>query len=385
MPPPAAQLCDYETSSALDVTGTKLKSPKAATTAAVAAAAPRYEGLVPIRMLAAFFVILNHTTYAGLKNAPQSVSNFMTVVNDMAWRVPFFLMLAGFLFARSTQDKSMEKLRGQCAKSARRVLILLLGWSVLYLLNPPLKPLLQWNVPAITAHYSNMMEVWWPSMLWLGPSYHLWFLASMAMVWGILGSVSTVWTGIRSVVNDGSLKSLLGSLTLMVASGVMASLLPKEPVSAGGQVLEILIVHMIFPCSFVLMGAALWHQRAWLTKPAMLITMLVLGTILLVAEANLGMTLDGPGPRNLSASGLCLAVAALGFGLRLQVRKLSPVWALSPGIYCAHILVINRLEPLFVGMEHWSSTLLLACSAFVVSLGLCFVLSRFEWSSRFVK
>lgn len=336
-------------------------------------------------MLAAFFVILNHTTYSGLKNAPQSVSDFMAVVNDMAWRVPFFLMLAGFLFARSTQGKGIEKMRGQFAKSAKRVLILLAGWSVLYLANPPLKALMQWDVPAIIQHYSTMMEVWWPSMLWLGPSYHLWFLASMAMVWLLLGGVSTISTGLRALVDDRSIRPLLVSLGLMLASGALASLLPKDPVSAVGQVAEVLVVHMLFPCSFVLVGAALWHQRHWLTRPAMLTTMMMLGTVLLVAEMKLGLGLNGPGPRNLSASGLFLAVAALGFGLRLSVKQLSPIWSLSPGIYCAHILVINRLEPLFVKMEHWSSALLMACAAFVVSLGLCQVLSRFEWSNRFVK
>lgn len=386
MPPPAVQIYDYAPPSAreLDVNGSDLKPPQTATTT-VATAAPRYEGLVPIRMLAAFFVIVHHTTHLGLKNAPQNVSDMVTVVNEMAWRVPFFLLLAGFLFARSTQGKSLEKLRGQCAKSTGRVLILLAGWSVLYVLNPPFKAILQWNVPAIIQHYSTMMEALWPSMLWLGTSYHLWFLGSMAMVWMLLGTVSTVWTGVRGLVNDRSIKPLLWSMGLMLACGTLASFLPKEPVSTGGQILEVLVVHMIFPSSYVLTGAALWHQRHWLTKPAVLTTMLVLGTLLLVTEPRLGLSLEGPGPRNLGASGLCLAVAALGFGMRLPVKKLSPVWSLSPGIYCAHILVINRLEPLFVKMEHWSSILMLACAAFFVSLGVCQVLSRFEWSSRFVK
>lgn len=385
MPPPAAQAYDYAPPSALDISGDNIKPPKPAATTAAVTVAPRYEGLVPIRMLAAFFVILNHTTYSGLKNAPQSVSDFMAAVNDMAWRVPFFLMLAGFLYARSTQGKGIEKMRGQFVKSARRVLILLAGWSVLYLANPPLKALLHWNVPAISQHYATMMEVWWPSMLWLGPSYHLWFLASMAMVWLFLGGVSTIWAGLRGLVDDRSIRPLFLSLGIMLASGATASLLPKEPVSTVGQVAEVLVVHLLFPCSFVLMGAALWHQRHWLTKPAVLVTMLALGTLLLVAEAGLGLGLDGPGPRNLSASGLCLALAAFGFGMRLSVKTLSPLWNLSPGIYCAHMLVINRLEPLFVNVDHWSSTLLLACATFFVSLGLCHVLSRFEWSSRFVK
>lgn len=385
MPPPAAQAYDYAPPSTLDISGDKIKLPTPATTTAALTAAPRYEGLVPIRMLAAFFVILNHTTYSGLKNAPQSVSDFMAVVNDMAWRVPFFLMLAGFLFARCTQGKGIEKMRGQFVKSARRVLILLAGWSVLYLANPPLKALLQWNVPAIVQHYSTMLDVWWPSMLWLGPSYHLWFLVSMAMVWLLLGGLSTIWAGMCGLVDDRSVKPLLWSMALMPASGIMASLLPMEPASPGGQILEIVVVHMILPCSFVLTGAALWHQRQWLTRPAVLGTMLVLGTLLLVAESGLGLGLDGPGPRNLGASGLCLAIAAFGFGLRLSVKTLSPVWSLSPGIYCAHMLVINRLEPLFVSINHWSSPLFLACATFVVSLGLCHVLSRFEWSSRFVK
>ncbi len=385
MPPSAAQIYDIAPPAAFDITNDDLLPVPPAAAPAVAAAAPRYEGLALVRMVAAFFVTLNHTTYAGLKNAPQDVSNFVAMVNDMGWRVPFFLLLSGFLFARSTQDKSAEKLQGQCSKSARRVLVLLLGWSALYLLNPPLKPLLQWDVPAIIQHYSSFIKTSWPNMLWEGPAYHLWFLVSMTMVWLFLGWLGRMWPGLRGLVNDRTAKPLLCSTLVMLVSGTVAWHMPSKPASAAGQLLEVLVVHLVFPCSFVLVGAALWQRRHWLTKPVLIAAMLVLGTLLMMSEPILGLRLDGPGPRSLGLGGLCLAVAALGLGMRLPAKPLSKLWSLSPGIYCAHFLVINRLEPLFVGMQHWSSTLVLACAAFVVSLGLCYVLSRFEWSRRFVQ
>ena len=382
---PDAQILNYGATTAF--TASEAAWPGTQTQKETAAAAERFEGITPVRMAAAFFVVLLHTTYQGLKNAPPQVSEAVRTLNDIGWMVPFFFVLSGFLFARSVQAKSDAKVASQCGKSARRALTLWLAWSFLYLLDGPLKALLHGDLHSAMLYYQEKFSSAWPSVLWIGPCYHLWFLASLLMVWLLLSAAGKVMPGsLRTLVNNGSARPLLCTAGLAAAAGFAASRVVLLPVSAAAQALEVLVVHAALPLTFVLIGAALWHHRAWLARPMVIGGFFCVGGMVVWAQLASGFGLNGPGPRSLSAGGLVLAIAALGLGLRLPVKQPLPAaWNVSAGIYCVHMIVVTRMGKIFARMEHWSASLLLAVAAFAVSLLISLVLSRFSLTARLVK
>ena len=358
----------------------------AAPSASTGSASGRYEGIAIVRMVASFFVTVNHTTYASIKDMPGQLADAMKVVNSFGWRVPFFLILAGFLFARSTTGKSQEKTAARCGKAAIRVGMLWLGWSLVYLLNPPILPLLHGDIAGMAGLYMERWASMWPSLLWQGSSFPLWFLGSLLMVWLILGALAKAWSGLQDLIDNRTSRPLLLSAALALAVGSVVSMMSPRPASAGAQALEVVLAHAVLPLTFVMVGAALWRWREWLAKPVVLTGLLSLGILLFLLETTHDISLNGTGPRGLSMSGLCLGAGVLGIGMGLPIsRPLSSLWSVSPGIYCVHMLVISRMEWLVQSLDHWSSSLIFAVAVFIVSLGVSYLLSRFKFTSRFVK
>lgn len=382
---PSAQTLDYGATATLAAAGEVPASSRAG--GRPAAATERFEGITPVRMVAAFFVVLNHTTYQGVKNAPAQVSEAVRTLNNIGWMVPFFFVLSGFLFARSTQGKDDAKIAGQCGKSAGRASTLWLAWSALYLLDGPLNALMHADLQGVVQYHQGKFSSTWPSVLWIGPSYHLWFLASLLMAWLLLSLVEKAMPGcLRKLVNSRSATPLLLTASLAAAVGFAASQMEPLPASAAAQAAEVLVFHAALPLTFVLMGAALWQHRARLAQPAVIAGLFCVGAVVMWGELASGLGLHGPGPRSLGAGGLLLAIAALSLGLRLPITQpLAAAWNVSAGVYCVHMIVVSRMGKFFAGMEHWSASLLLAVAAFAVSLLISLVLARFSLTSRLVK
>lgn len=384
MPPPSAQMFESNASSAL-VSMANESMPRVSSQATVSQTG-RYEGIAIIRMAAAFFVVVNHTTFRNAEAPANQASQALQLINSLGWRVPFFLLLAGFLFARSVAAKGTTKAIQQCSKSAKRVGTLLLVWSAVYLLNPPLGSLAKGDFHEAYQYYADSWSAVWPCMLWQGPSYPLWFLASLLMVWLILGLFAKIGPSLYTLISDDSGKFLPITSAMAGIVGFTVFLMDPVPASASSQAFEIIIVHALLPLTFVLVGASLWAWRNWLIKPAVIISLFCASIAFFILEKHHEISLHGVGPRGLSMSGLALATTALGVGLRLPISKpLSPIWNVSPGIYCIHMLVISRMGALTTLIHHWSANLIFTVSVFLVSLVTSYALSRFSLTSRFVK
>lgn len=343
----------------------------------------RFEGLTFIRMAAAFYVVFHHMTANSLKDAPESVSFVSAVVNDLGWSVPFFLLLAGFLMARSVHGAPPTRVSSRCFRSAKRVLWLWLGWSLVYLLNPPLKPLFHLDMAGVIRHYAEFLSSSWPQMFWQGTSYHLWFSGSLLMAWLLL-AYSAKWQPAlaRTLVEDSRKVLKLGVGMALLAGGCIWHM-PRHPFTGFEIGLEVIVVHALLPFSYVIMGAALWQYRHLLSRRSSIAWMIGIGIGLRLIETEwLALDLESPGPRRMYASNLLFGAAALAVGLQLPLKKpLSGVWLVTPGIYCVHMLVISRLEAIHGPVHSWIQQLGVFLTVFVVSLAVSFGLSRFKNTS----
>jgi len=343
----------------------------------------RFEGLTFIRMAAAFYVVFHHMTPDNLKDAPTAVGFVTAVVNDLGWSVPFFLLLAGFLMARSVHGSAQSRVSARCFRSARRVLWLWLGWSFVYLLNPALKPLFQLDMAGVIRHYTEFLSSSWPQMLWLGTSYHLWFSGSLLMAWLLLAFTAKWQPALARTLVEDSRRVLNLGVGMALLAGAAIWHMPRHPVSGLEVGLEVLVVHALLPFSYVLMGAALWQYRHLLSSRSALACLIGLGIALRLIETEwLALDLDSPGPRRMYASNLLFGAAALAVGLQLPLKKpLSGVWLVTPGIYCIHMLVISRLEAIHGPLHTWIEQLVIFLAVFLISLCVSFALSRFKTTS----
>ncbi|MCB1277982.1 acyltransferase [Prosthecobacter sp.] len=349
-----------------------------------AAASPeRFEGLTIIRMAAAFYVVFHHMTADNLKGAPTLVAFASDVANDLGWSVPFFLLLAGFLMARSVHGGAPAQVSARCFRSAKRVLWLWLGWSLVYLLNPPLKPLLHLDIAAVTRHYAEVLSSNWPRMIWVGTSYHLWFSGSLLMAWLLMAFAARMQPRLATVLVQDSRRVLKLGVGMALIAGGAIWLMPRQPMSGCQVGLEVVVVHALLPFSFVIMGASLWQYRSVLSSRKAIACLICLGIGLRMIETEwLSLDLNSPGPRRMYASNLLFGSAALAIGLQLPLKKsLSGVWLVTPGIYCVHMLVISRLEALHGPLHNWIEQFGVLLAVFVASLAISFVLSRFKTTS----
>lgn len=343
----------------------------------------RFEGLTIIRMAAAFYVVFHHMTADNLKGAPSLVAFVSGVANDLGWSVPFFLLLAGFLMARSVHGGAPAQVSARCFRSARRVLWLWLGWSFVYLLNPPLKPLLHLDMAGVIRHYTEFLSSSWPQMFWLGTSYHLWFSGSLLMAWLLLAYSARLQPALALTLVEDSKRVLKLGVGMALMAGIAIWHMPLHPVSGFEMGLEVLVVHALLPFSFVIMGAALWQYRSLLSSRSAIVCLIGLGIGLRLIETEwLTLDLQSPGPRRMYASNLLFGSAALAIGLQLPLKKpLSGVWLVTPGIYCVHMLVISRLEAIHGPLHTWIQQLGIFLAVFVISVAASFALSHFKSTS----
>lgn len=343
----------------------------------------RFEGLTLIRMAAAFYVVFHHMTADNLKPAPTLVAYVSDQANDIGWSVPFFLLLAGFLMARSIDGGVPAQVSARCIKSARRVLWLWLGWSVIYLLNPPLKALYQLDMNGMARHYTEFLASSWPHMIWVGTSFHLWFSASLLMAWLLIAFFARIHSGFAmSLVRD-SRAALKFGAGLALLAGVAIWHMPQHPVSGLEIGLEVLVVHALLPFSYVLVGSSLWQYRSLLANWKTIVCLICLATVLRLIETEwLELDLKSPGPRRLYASNMLFGSAALAVGLLIPLKKtLSGIWLVTPGIYCVHLLVLSRLEAIHGPLHNWIEQLCALLAVFIVSTACSFALSRFKTTS----
>ena len=332
------------------------------------------------RYLAIFSVILIHTKPFMHDLFPDSSYRLAEYLFNQPPRfaVPFFFMTAGYFLARKYQAGSPERTVG-LTRYVRRLLFLLLAWSIVYTLIPS-----EWQTLASEPYNEQIARktralVSSPLLLLFeGGKVHLWFLPSLSLgvvllglltgsgrtlplslvsamlfVIGLLGgsySVTPLGLDLPFTTRDGPFLS-----TICLAIGLLLYRRGPVPVSSG-QALLLLSAGLAL---HVLESWALWHYYA----VSMLRHNYLLGTVV-------------------GAAGLLLfALAAPDFGQRSNLHALGPY---TLGIYLSHYLFVDALTPLTYLFELHIWQFVFPLLVFLLSLALTRALNRWPWSKSLV-
>lgn len=176
-----------------------------------------------LRVVATFAVVLLHTTSPVIvfSNDPASYGWWAAngINASMRWCVPIFVMVSGALLL---EPRAAESTARFYAKRARRVLVPILFWSLVYLMIPAVKG--QLTLKTVLA------------LLLRGePHYHLWFLYMILGLYAItpllrtyVKSASTTQTGylILAIFVIGGIIGLLNNIGFINTNSVFTRFIP---------------------------------------------------------------------------------------------------------------------------------------------------------------
>lgn len=315
---------------------------------------PRAAAVETVRVLAIVAVIAIHTTPFERAGRPiGSELDLATLLNQATrFAVPFFLVVAGFFWARKVADAG--DVRAPTRTLVQRALLVWAAWWLVYLLP--------WNLGDALSHgpLGPLKVTWWnlaqvarrPVIALLeGTSPHLWFLVALA------GSAALS----AAFMHRGARRGLLALATALYAVGLAGQAFPAAPF--GFHLDPDLRNGHLFALAFFVTGAELHRHgpaRGWLP----------LGTVLAVGGLALhlaeswaahrwwgqplqrdyvaGTYLYGTGVALMALSGLARAAPSVPAG-RGGGRRLEALAALGPavlGIYTSHMVFVALLKPL---------------------------------------
>ena len=191
--------------------------------------APWLDGVDTFRLLAIVGVVAIHTTPA-LAPAARRAGEFDTAVvalNQLArFAVPFFFTVSGYFWGR--------KIRADAAVGAttlpmiRRLLLLYVAWSLLYLLPYNLSSIFQYGIsgPLKLSYWNARRLAADPELLFLeGTHQHLWFLAALAWAAALTGAL-VAWRRITTLVILAVLLYVFGVLAYAYADTPLGVAVP---------------------------------------------------------------------------------------------------------------------------------------------------------------
>ncbi|MGC1308473.1 MAG: acyltransferase [Phormidesmis sp.] len=143
------------------------------------------------RIFAIFAVVLLHTQPFGFAASPGGLHTFATLINLCCrFAVPFFFIAAGFFFGEKIGKGA--PVMATFWKSARRLLKLYVGWSLLYILMP-----LEYGLKhkdefihggwlAVVVNNLKILQTYGLNLPFQGAKEVLWFLPALAIGLGIV-------------------------------------------------------------------------------------------------------------------------------------------------------------------------------------------------------
>lgn len=332
------------------------------------------------RCIAIFSVILIHTKPFMLDLFPDSSYRLAEYLFNQPPRfaVPFFFMTSGYFIARKYHD--VAERRSGLPRYVRRLLFLLVAWSVLYTLIPS-----EWQTLA-TVPYRQQLASKARSLLsspfvllFEGAKVHLWFLPSLGLGVVLLALLTGMGKTVRPLCFGAALLFVIGLLggsydvtplgldlpfttrdgpflsTICLAIGFLLAARGRAPLSPGQALL-------VIAAGLTLHAAESWALWRYWAVP-MLQHNYLIGTV--IAAAGL----------------LQFALAAPNFGRKSNLHSLGKY---TLGIYLCHYLFVDILTPLTYLFELHLWQFVFPLLVFLLSLALTQALSHWRWSKPLV-
>lgn len=341
----------------------------------------RLQSVDVVRLVAIIGVIAIHTV--PFAHSPAHVGTELdaaTVVNQLArFAVPFFFIMSGYFWAQKIETE--QDLSASTIKMAKRLVVLLVAWSIFYLLPTDIVG------SFASGHYGPIKQLYWnvmrvaskPFLTALeGTKMHLWFLP-------VLLSALLISAFLVRYRQQRLLAGLAVALYLIGLAGKAYSDTPigfhSEFNFRDGP---------FFSLIFFVTGYFLKQRQpgpAWFSA-GMLIA--ALGVLLQVVELRIlnsywGSKMVQDFVIGTYFYGLGAAMIALSGSRYLNLERVASVGPLVLGIYASHLIFVDLLAPLsvrFADSAIWSVGYVLA--VFVLSYLLVRVMARSPVTRRFV-
>jgi peptidoglycan/LPS O-acetylase OafA/YrhL len=330
-----------------------------------------------LRFLGAIAVIFIHVTPFYMDEGPalhqKFLGWFLFFVFDFA--VPIFLVVAGYLFGKSVARQNLQAVYW---KNLKRLLVVFLGWSLIYCL-PPLTPeffqsvresglprAVYWHVKYVLGFVSP----WY--FLMAGTAAHLWFISALIQAFTLM----TIMIGLKQVRAMVYLALVMFALTPLVNLYCQQGLVEHYDWNP--------MVGPFRATVFVVAGWWLSHKDR--LSPRLANTLLVTGFIVYVLEDWLLWKFYGIETpfyeygRLLMTTGIVMwALIRPNIGANSWMPRLG---LYTLGIYCVHPLVIKLFEPYQGSVPSVAWDFILPVVVYAGSLVIAVALSRIPFLKK---
>jgi len=341
----------------------------------------RIQSVDTVRSIAIFAVVAIHTmpffdTYIW----PGSDLDLGHLLNQLArFAVPFFFVISGYFWSLKT--KTPYQIKTVTKKTSKKITIILLAWSAIYLLptnlfnsfqNGTLGPIktIYWNLSDLLAHpIRTAME---------GGRVHLWFLVALLFCLAISATF----------ISRNMKKSLIGLSIALYLTGLLGKAYADSPIGfhcdfnfRNGP---------FFGLIFFVTGYALGqleNKKHWL---ALGFFLAISGSLMHFAELFVlrllwGTTMIQDYVIGTYFMGVGVALIALSNPQFLRVALLSKAGPLVLGIYAIHLVFVDLIGPIgagLTGITWWE--LGYPAAVFTLSLASTYAMSRFRLTKQIV-
>ncbi|MBL0937391.1 MAG: acyltransferase [Gemmatimonadaceae bacterium] len=351
-----------------------------------AASHPRLMAVDVMRVLAIVAVIVIHAAPFTHGAPPERIGltwNLATIANQLArFAVPCFFVLSGFFWAE--RATTPESTRAVSMAMLRRLAILFVGWSVIYVLpfdtsrilrNPPrgFVDALQFNLRWISSHKALVLVQ--------GTETHLWFLVALAMS-VVISALWLRWGRWQSLLVVGAILFTLAMLMrpyVKLPFGIPVRFNPRNGPAFG---LLPFVIGIALSHRFRLPSATNW-TRAGL---AVFAVGLVLSWVELTwLRTSYGRTLGQDAVFSTMLTGVGAALVAIGNPSWLQWSRLAAIGPLVLGIYAIHPIVIDIVLPLLHKPRGMTADALTIPMVFLLSWAFAALLSQWRFTRPLVR
>lgn len=329
------------------------------------------------RLIAIFAVIIIHVSpFSPAHNDSltwESLNVFFVGFSRFA--VPFFFIISGYLFAIKLED-SGSKLKPALV-SSRRVFVLFLFWSAVYLI--PFRPQVYLDLgllaPIKEAYWGVLRIIDYPlPFIFQGTKVHLWFL------------VSLIWAFLITALFCKKKLFLWGLAIGLYIIGVLY-----------GAYRDVLDLHISLPTRFgplfsllpFVIGISLYKlspQPSWLWRGFLLF---IVAAIFHFVETNYVLE-NSSGVVELDYAfstvfmGLGVALMALSDHRYIQSQRLSAIGKITLGVYAGHFIFVDLLSFFDTRIVHPVWEVFSSILVLIFSIALTKILSSFKATQRFV-
>jgi surface polysaccharide O-acyltransferase-like enzyme len=333
----------------------------------------RIQSVDTLRLIAIFAVIVIHTApFAGDLEAVGTKLDLALVLNQLArFAVPYFFLISGYFWATKFADaQSVQK---PTQVMARRIIVILLAWSTIYLLPTNLAEPFKYGVfgPVKMVYWNVIEALKHPgSLFFQSTKYHLWFLMSLLICLTISGVL----------ISRNMVRSLIFLSLILYLIGLMGKAYADTPV--GFHLTFNLRNGPFFGLIFFVTGYLLQRLKpdpswfSWGLALSSLGVCLHFGEIY-VLNRHWGTSMNQDYLFGTYFFGVGAGLMALSNNPLLRAPRLSFLGPLVLGIYAVHVVFVDLLQPLhleFSGVAIWEIGYPIV--VLILSIGAAYGMSR---------